>query len=100
MQNNNMDQKQSSVHTEEKTISPVVKRPVKINVIIAAVIVLSIVTGIWFIMFSKKSLQSTSIVPTPTTVPLETKYTNPFDEKSSYENPFSSSDEYQNPFDF
>ena len=63
-----------------------------------------IVTGLF--IFTKRKNQITknsALSPTPTTraenkmnVPMETKYENPFNEKTQYQNPFSKN---TNPFD-
>ncbi len=74
-------------------------------ILIVEALVLVIAAGIVILLFVKRNATnktSTSISPTSAvqaenkmSVPMETKYENPFSEKTQYQNPFSKN----NPFD-
>ena len=75
-------------------------------ILIIGVFILLIVIVVGLFIFTKRKNQSTKnsmLSPTPATqaenkmnVPMETKYENPFNEKTQYQNPFSKN---TNPFD-
>ena len=75
-------------------------------ILIIEVFILFIVIVVGLFIFTKRKNQITknsTFSPTPTTlaenkmnIPMETKYENPFNEKTQYQNPFSKN---TNPFD-
>lgn len=97
-----MDQQNPEVNKTEQHIESKVtpkKTKNKLIIICAAIIILIVLAGILFAVSNKNLQQPLPIVSiSPTSVPLKTEYSNPFDEKSNYENPFAE-EEYQNPFD-
>ncbi|MEK7597988.1 MAG: hypothetical protein AAB441_05075 [Patescibacteria group bacterium] len=82
-------------------------RPGRLKLILlieAFIFVIVIVTSLLiFIRRKSQTTKNSTLSPTPTTpaenkmnVPIETKYENPFSEKTQYQNPFSKN---TNPFD-